>query len=87
LAQPLIPITGAVKEVLARIPPELSADIPERGILLTGGGSLLRHLDRSLSHAVGVKAFLDRNPLLSVARGTGYFLGNSGLLARMAAFD
>lgn len=87
LTQPLIPIAGAVREALARIPPELSADISERGILLTGGGSLLRHLDRYLSQAIGVKAFLDKNPLLSVAHGTGYFLGNSRLLARMAAFD
>jgi len=87
LAQPLIPIIGAVRGVLAHIPPELSADIIERGIMLTGGGALLRHLDRYLSDAIGVKAFLDKNPLLSVARGTGYFLGNAKLLARMAAFD
>jgi rod shape-determining protein MreB len=87
LAQPLIQITGVVRGVLAHIPPELSADISERGILLTGGGALLRHLGRHFSHTVGVKAFLDKNPLLSVVRGTGYFLGNSRLLARMAAFD
>ena len=55
--------------------------------MLTGGGALLRHLDRYFSKAIGVKAFLDKNPLLSVAQGAGYFLGNAKLLVRMAAFD
>jgi len=83
----LIKITDAVRMVLGRIPPDLSADIAERGILLTGGGALLRHLDRYLSHETGLKVYLDYDPLLSVARGAGYLLGNPKLLTRLAASD
>ena len=76
-------IVGAVREALAYIPPELSADIVERGIVLTGGGALLRGLDRRLTEETGIPVVTDENPLSSVALGTGKLLGDAALLSRL----
>jgi rod shape-determining protein MreB len=69
--EPIRAVVWAVKEVLGRTPPELAADITERGILLTGGGSLLTGLDRLLAQETGVPVVLADEPISSVARGTG----------------
>jgi rod shape-determining protein MreB len=69
-------IVLAVKSVLYDTPPELSADVMEKGMVLSGGSSLLRNLDKLLTKAIGVPAYLSDEPLLSVARGTGMALDN-----------
>lgn len=69
-------IEERVKEVLERTPPELAADIAERGIVLTGGGSLLRGLDAYLSRSLGIPFKLVEDPVSCVAVGTGRILEN-----------
>lgn len=69
-------IVDAVKEVLHNTPPELSADVMEKGMVLSGGSSQLRNLDRLLAEATGVPAFVADNPQMCVARGTGIALEN-----------
>lgn len=64
-------VVGAVKEVLEQTPPELAADIVDKGIVLTGGGSMLRGLDKLLAEETGLNAFLAEDPLSCVAIGTG----------------
>jgi rod shape-determining protein MreB len=69
-------IVEAIKSVLQNTPPELSADVMEKGMVLAGGSSLLRNLDRLISKAIGVPVIVADEPLLSVARGTGLTLDN-----------
>ncbi len=69
-------IVVAVKSVLHETPPELSADVIEKGMVLSGGGALLRNLDKLLTQDIGVPAYAADDPLLSVAKGTGQALGN-----------
>lgn len=64
-------IVNAVKNTLEKTPPELAADIMDRGIVLTGGGSLLKNLDRVISEETKIPVFYAENPLESVAIGTG----------------
>lgn len=71
LAEPISQIVDRVKAVLEQTPPELSSDIIERGIMLTGGGALLRGLDRLLSLATGIPVHVADDPLSCVAIGTG----------------
>ncbi|OGY94249.1 MAG: rod shape-determining protein [Candidatus Komeilibacteria bacterium RIFOXYC1_FULL_37_11] len=66
----------AVKSVLYQTPPELSADIMDKGMVLSGGTALLRNIDRLLSQATGVPAYVADDALLCVARGTGIALEN-----------
>lgn len=66
----------AVKSVLYETPPELSADVMEKGMVLSGGSALLRNMDKLLTQAIGVPTYLADEPLLSVARGTGTALDN-----------
>lgn len=66
----------AVKEVLNRTPPELSADVMNKGIIMSGGSSLLRNLDELIAQAIGVAAYVAEEPLLCVAKGTGIALEN-----------
>ena len=75
-------IIGAVKGVLEQIPPELASDIIDKGIVMSGGTSLLRNLDRLLTDSLGVPAALAENPLLCVALGTGIALENLDLYKR-----
>ncbi len=67
----LVSVVDAVKEVLEKTPPELSADIVDKGIVLTGGGALLRGMDTLLTKETGLNTFLAEDPLSCVAVGTG----------------
>lgn len=67
-------IVKAIKEVLQDSPPELASDIIDQGIILTGGTSLLRNIDRLIAESTGVKTELADEPLFSVAKGTGIAL-------------
>ncbi|MBI4426430.1 MAG: rod shape-determining protein [Candidatus Kerfeldbacteria bacterium] len=69
-------IVQAVKLVLQETPPELSADVIDKGMVLSGGSAQLRHVDQLLSTATGVPAYVADEPLLCVARGTGIALDN-----------
>jgi rod shape-determining protein MreB len=71
LAEPVTAIVERVKAVLEKTPPELSSDIIERGITLTGGGALLRGLDRLLALATSIEVRVADDPLSCVALGTG----------------
>ena len=78
----LIKIIGAIKGVLEQTPPELASDIIDKGIIMSGGTSLLRNLDRMVTEQTGVPAALAENPLLCVALGTGMALENLDLYKR-----
>ncbi len=71
LQEPLASIVQAVKRALEQSPPELASDIAERGIVLTGGGALLRDLDRLFTHETGLPVIVAEDPLTCVARGGG----------------
>ena len=71
LSEPLSAIVAGTKEALEQTPPELSSDIAERGIVLTGGGALLRNLDKLLSKETGLPVFVADEPLTCVSRGGG----------------
>jgi len=71
LSEPVQSIVEAVKSVLEKTPPELSADIIDRGIILTGGGALLRGLDRLLAEVSGIPVIVADDPMSCVAIGTG----------------
>ena len=71
LQEPLSGIVGAVKTALEQTPPELGADVAERGIVLTGGGALLRDIDRLLMEETGLPVVVSDDPLTCVARGGG----------------
>ena len=74
LQEPLSGIVGAVKTALESTPPELGADVAERGIVLTGGGALLRDLDKLLMEETGLPVVIAEDPLTCVARGGGRVL-------------
>ena len=67
-------IVDAVRVALERTPPELSADIVDRGIVMTGGGALIRGLDRLLQHETNLPIHVDEEPLTCVVRGAGRIL-------------
>lgn len=71
LQEPLSGIVGALKTALEQTPPELGADVAERGIVLTGGGALLKDLDRLLEEETGLPVLVAEDPLTCVARGGG----------------
>ncbi len=74
LTDPINQIVGAVKTALEQTPPEVGADIAERGMMLTGGGALLRDLDRLLSEETGLPVLVAEEPLTCVVRGCGMAL-------------
>ena len=74
LTDPLNNIVSAVKNALEQTPPELGADIAERGMMLTGGGALLRDLDRLLAEETGLPVLVAEDPLTCVVRGCGIAL-------------
>ncbi len=76
LSKPLSQIVGVVKSVLEETPPELSADIIDRGIVMSGGTSMLRNLDALITREVGVPAYVAEEPLLCVVKGTGRAMEN-----------
>ena len=84
LAETVDVIADAVHDTLERTPPELSADIYDRGIVMTGGGALLKNLDKRLSQEVGVPVTVAENPLQSVVLGTGEMLNDIHLLRRIS---
>jgi rod shape-determining protein MreB len=84
LAEPLRQIVQAVRDSLERIPPELSADIYDRGVVLTGGGALLRNLDKRLRDETGLPVLVAENPLTSVVMGAGMMLSDMPLLKKVA---
>jgi rod shape-determining protein MreB len=71
LTEPLNQIVSAVKSALEQTPPELGADIAEKGMVLTGGGALLRDLDRLLMEETGLPVIVADDPLTCVVRGSG----------------
>lgn len=79
LQEPLAAIVSAVKSALEQSPPELAADIAERGIVLTGGGALLRNLDKLISAETGLHVTSADDPLTCVARGGGKVMENADI--------
>lgn len=82
LAEPVNQIVEKVRSVLEETPPELAADIIERGIVLTGGGALLRGFDKLLSHATNIPVYIAEDPLSCVAIGTGRALEELDAIVR-----
>ena len=87
LSESLDKVVEAVKETLERTPPELSADIIDHGITLTGGGALLRGLDQLIQSETGIDVHVAENPLDCVAMGTGMVLDNYDLLGDVLDTD
>lgn len=83
LSEPVFGILEAVKVTLEKTPPELASDIMDRGIVMTGGGSLLRGLDRLLNKETGMPVHIAEDPLICVAIGTGKALESIDLLKRV----
>jgi rod shape-determining protein MreB len=81
LTEPLNAIVSAVKQALEQTPPELGADIAEKGMVLTGGGALLRDLDRLLMEETGLPVIVAEDPLTCVVRGSGRALEEMDKLA------
>ncbi|HMD37581.1 MAG TPA: rod shape-determining protein [Vicinamibacterales bacterium] len=84
LAEPVKAIVQAVHDALERIPPELSADIYDRGIILTGGGALLKNLDKRLREETGLPVQVAEDPLSTVVLGAGKMLSDFNLLRRLS---
>ena len=87
LAEPVAHIIDTIKRALEQIPPELSADIVERGIMMTGGGSLLGNLDKVLRRATSLPISIAEDPLLCVVMGTGKALEEKSKLSDVFASD
>jgi rod shape-determining protein MreB len=83
LTEPVSGIVEAVKATLERTPPELSGDIADRGIVLAGGGALLKNLDTLLREETGLPVFLAEDPLSSVVLGAGKSLENLAVLRQV----
>ncbi len=86
IQEPLRLIVGAVRAVLEETPPELAADIFDRGLVLSGGGAQLRGLDRYLAMHTGIPTVVAENPQTSVVRGTGLALENFEVLKRNQSY-
>jgi rod shape-determining protein MreB len=84
LAECVATILNAIRVALERTPPELSADISDRGIVLTGGGGLLKNLDKRIREETGLPVSIAEDPLASVVLGTGRMLSDMNLLRRVA---
>ena len=82
LQEPVTSIVEAVRNTLERCPPELASDLIDRGIMLAGGGSLLRGLDRLISEETGLPVFVADEPLKAVANGTGIVLQEMDSMSR-----
>ncbi len=83
MSEPLAVIVDAVKRTLERTPPELAADIIDRGIMLAGGGALLKGIDTLISHETGIVTHVAADPLSCVVLGTGRVLENFKQLERV----
>jgi rod shape-determining protein MreB len=84
LAECVAAIMNAIRVALERTPPELSADISDRGIVITGGGAMLKNLDKRIRHETGLPVIVAEDPLTSVVMGTGKMLTEFRLLRRIA---
>ena len=78
----LAAILGAIRSVLERTPPELCSDVVDRGIVLTGGGALLRNMDRLITQEIGIPCSAAENPMECVAVGAGISLEHLDLIRR-----
>ena len=83
MADPLTTIVDAVRTTLERCPPELAADLVDRGLVLAGGGALLRGLDKRLREETGLPVHVAEDPLSAVAEGTGKVLEEIAFLKRV----
>lgn len=83
MKEPLKEIAEALRDVLEQMPPDLAGDIVNHGIILTGGGALIRMLDRYLSEIVKIPVYVADEPLLAVAKGTGRALEEIDLLQEL----
>ena len=83
MAEPLAMIAAVLRSVLAETPPELASDIIDRGIVMTGGGALLRGLDQYLTRATGVPVYRAENALVATASGAGRALEDPAILRRV----
>ena len=84
LAECVSTIMNAIRAVVERTPPELSADVSDRGILLAGAGALLENLDKRIREETGLPAFIADNPLCSVGLGVGKMLDDFRLLRKVS---
>src|SRR3569623_43517 len=87
LTDPLNNIVSAVKKALEQTPPELGADIAEKGMMLTGGGALLRDLDRLLMEETGLPVIVAEDPLTCVVRGSGMALERMDKLGSIFSYE
>jgi len=87
LLEPISTIVDSVRITLERCPPELSADLVDRGLVLAGGGALLRGLDKLLTEETGLPVHVAEDPLSAVAEGTGKALSELKFLKAVAAAD
>src|SRR5271165_6102177 len=87
LTDPLNQIVSSVKIALEQTPPELGADIAERGMMLTGGGALLRDLDRLLAEETGLPGLVAEDPLTCVVRGSGMALERMDKLGSIFSYE
>lgn len=82
MSEPLAEIVSMIRGVLQRTPPELASDIVDRGMVMTGGGALLRNMDRMLTQETGVPCFVAEDPIECVAGGAGRALENYAIMRR-----
>ena len=87
MLEPLNPIIDAVRTTLERCPPELSADLVDRGIMLAGGGALLRGLDKLLQEETALPVHVAEDPLSAVCEGTGRVLSELAFLRKVSNTD
>jgi len=80
ISEPIMKIVNAVRNCLERCPPELAADLVDRGVVLAGGGALIKGLDRRLREETGLPVHVAEDPLSAVAEGTGNLLEDKDLL-------
>jgi rod shape-determining protein MreB and related proteins len=87
LVEPLNTIVDSVRVTLERCPPELAADLVDRGLVLAGGGALLRGLDKLLTGETGLPVHIAEDPLSAVAEGTGKVLSELSFLQKVASME
>jgi rod shape-determining protein MreB len=87
LQEPVSTIVEAIRITLERCPPELSADLVDRGLILAGGGALLRGIDKLVAEQTGLPVHLADDPLSAVAEGTGVVLHELNFLRKMASAE
>ena len=84
LSETVASILDAIRIALERTPPEISADLIDRGLILAGGGALLRGLDKIIAEETGLPVRISEDPLTAVALGTGRYLSDIDLLKRLS---